>query len=201
MSVCLLSSSRFLIYDRNALQTTSLAQPYREELFIDIRWAIESILLEPQLFQNPERRCVPGLDGSDDLRRAKSVEGVEHARLRSFSSEASPPMARLKMVGEFEFRALSLEVKPASADDLPARLLRDGPKANAVKILCRHSTLQSPSCRSKMFKRLADVSHDFAVAPDGERIRGIVGLPRPQEKPFGFQDDLHNAYYALILFS
>jgi hypothetical protein len=42
----------------------------------------------------------------------------------------------------------------------------DGPEANAVKILCRHSTLQSPSRRIKMFKGLADVSHDFTVAPD-----------------------------------
>jgi hypothetical protein len=165
-------------------------------LFIDIVWAIESVLLEPQLFENPQRRCVPGLDAGDDLRRAKRLEGVMHARLRSFSSETSLPMARLEMVGEFEFRALSVEVKPAGADDLPARLLRDGPKANAVKILCRDSTLQSPLRRTKMFKRLADVSHDFTIAPDGQRIRGIVELPRPQEKPLGFQDDRHTAYYA-----
>ena len=54
-----------------------------------------------------------------------------------------------------------------------------------MKTLCRRSTLQSPSRRIKMFKRLADVWHDSTVAPDSERIRGIVGLPRSQEKPLG----------------
>jgi hypothetical protein len=158
----------------------------RKEFFIDIRRTIKSILPEPQLFQNPERRCVTGLDARDDPRRGKRLEGIEHARLRSLSSEASPPMTRLEMVGEFKFRSLSLEVKAASADNLPGRLLCNSPQANAVKSLCLRSTLQSPSRRIKMFKRLADVSHDFMVAPDGERIRCIVGLPRPQEKPPGF---------------